>query len=152
MSSMSSDRRKAKKSERPLDRRRRFGAAEGRSVCDSGECGEILRHPEEALDGDEEVDVSGFGLFRGDGRHGRTQSGRRRRAGAGESVLGLSLVSPPRILAREKRTSNLFFSPPLRNGTNRRCVIGGGSLHFYGMVVIFRVKNRGACATHGCRV
>ena len=66
MPSMSSDRRKAEKSERPLDRRRRFGAAEGRSVCDSGGRGGILRHPEQALDGNEKVDVAVLGQFRGD--------------------------------------------------------------------------------------
>ena len=54
-------------------------------------------------------------------------------------VAGLFLVAccvfiAPRILARENPSSNLFL-PPLRNGNHRRCVVGGGFLHFYGMVV-----------------
>lgn len=28
------------------------------------------------------------------------------------------------------------FTPPLRNRTHQRCVVGGGALHFYGMLVI----------------
>jgi len=34
--------------------------------------------------------------------------------------------------------ATFFFSPPLRNGIDQRCVIGGGFLHFYGMVVQLR--------------
>ena len=56
-------------------------------------------------------------------------------------VAGLFLVAccvfiAPRILARENLSSNLFLlCLPLRNGIDQRCVIGGGFLHFYGMVV-----------------
>ena len=35
-----------------------------------------------------------------------------------------------------------MLTPPLRNGNHRRCVIGGGSLHFYGMVVFENLNER----------
>ena len=38
-----------------------------------------------------------------------------------------------------------MLTPTLRNGTDQRCVIGGGFLHFYGMVVgcdIIRAMNK----------
>ena len=41
---------------------------------------------------------------------------------------------------------SISFMPPLRNGNHPRCVVGGGSLHFYGMVVgwihVVMVTNR----------
>ena len=37
--------------------------------------------------------------------------------------------------AQARQSTKPMPTPPLRNGNHRRCVVGGGSLHFYGMVV-----------------
>ncbi len=37
--------------------------------------------------------------------------------------------------AQARQSTKRMLTPPLRNGTDQRCVIGGGFLHFYGMVV-----------------
>ena len=62
---------------------------------------------------------------------------------------GFRVVSWPRAQrgvarsAQARQSTKPMPMPPLRNGNLPRCVVGGGSLHFYGMVVDTSINENG---------
>ena len=53
--------------------------------------------------------------------------------------------------AQARQSTKPMPMPPLRNGNLPRCVVGGGSLHFYGMVVDTSINENGNAQWPGGR-